>query len=109
MGTRAVIAASLVLAACSGPDPVVERVAVAASPVPGHTRVAVDLANRSGGHGQIEIVITLQPADAGARTGIAFVAERTHHHDGQQRAQLIADLETPPGVYAASVRARYPD
>lgn len=109
MGPRALIAASFaLLAACAGPDPLVERVAVTPSPQPGRTRVTVDLVNRSTGHGQVQVRIELHDTTSGA----PIIAERTIELVEHQRTQLVTDIETPAGPFpasAATVRAQYPD
>jgi hypothetical protein len=100
------IAASFaLLAACAGPDPVVEHVAVMPSPLAGHTRIAVDLVNRSAGHGQIQVRMELRDT----ATGELIVAERMLELSDHQRTQLVTDIETPAGQFSASVRAQYPD
>lgn len=106
MGARALIAASFALVpACAGPDPGVEHVAVMRSPKPGDTRVTVELVNRSSGHGQIQVEIELRDAS----TGNVILTERVLELGDHQRVQLVADVETPPGSYWASVRVQYPD
>jgi hypothetical protein len=106
VGARALIAASCALvAACAGPDPGVEHVAVMPSPQAGETRVIVDLVNRSHGHGQIQVNIELRDTS----TGNVIPTERLLELGDHQRAQLVADVETPAGSYVASVRVHYPD
>lgn len=92
---------ALALAACAGPAPVVDHVAVAPSPVPGHMRVTGTLMNRGGG-GTVELVITLH--------GAATVRENeTLAIDAHQRVELAIDVAAPPGSYTADVLAQYPN
>jgi hypothetical protein len=106
MGARALIAASFALvAACAGADPAVDGVVVMPSPKAGDTRVVVELVNRSRGRGQVQIEIELRDAS----TGKLVLAERMLELGDHQRVQLVADVESPPGSYSASVRAHYPD
>jgi hypothetical protein len=102
MVTRSLILAlALALAACAGPSPVVDHVAVAPSPVPGHMRVTGTLTNHGGG-GTVELVITLH--------GAATVRDQeTLALDDHQRVDLAIDVAAPPGNYTADVLAQYPN
>ena len=100
MVARSLILA-LALAACAGPSPVVDNVAVAPSPVPGHMRVTGTLTNRGGG-GTVELVVTLH--------GAATVrADETLAIDAHQRVDLAIDVAAPAGTYTADVQAQYPN
>jgi hypothetical protein len=100
MVTRSLIVA-LALAACAGPAPVVEEVAVAPSPVPGHMRVTGTLINHGGG-GTVELIVTLH----GAAT---LRADEKVEIDAHQRVELAIDVAAPAGNNTADVLAQYPN
>ena len=100
MVARSLILA-LALAACAGPAPVVDNVAVAPSPVPGHMRVTGTLINHGGG-GTVELVVTLH----GAAT---LRADETVDVDAHQRVDLAIDIAGPAGTYTAEILAQYPN
>jgi hypothetical protein len=100
MAARALIAL-FALAACAGPAPAVDHVAVVASPVPGHVRVTGTLTNHGGG-GTVDLVITLH-GPATLRT------DQTIEVDAHQHVDLAIDVTAPAGLYKAEVRAEYPD
>jgi hypothetical protein len=102
VGARALIALALV-AACAGPRPSVSVVAVAPSPQPGHERVTLAVRN-AGGHGEIELAITLR-----GRDGSVVRDTRTLDLDAGQRVVVAIDVAAPPGQYAATASALYPD
>lgn len=92
------------LAACAGPRPEARVLSAAASPQPGDQRVMVDLTNRSGGKGDIELRIVLREA-----AGAEVAAEQTVELQGHEHLVLAVDVPAPPGVYTAKATAEYPD
>ncbi len=103
MDSRAVIAA-LALAACSGPRPRVDVVEIEAAPAAGYERVTLAVRNESGGHGEIELTITLRGA-----SGRRIEETRELELDAHQRLELVVDIAAPPDTYTAAVSAVYPD
>jgi len=100
MVARSLILA-LALAACAGPAPVVEGVAVAPSPVPGHMRVTGTLINHGGG-GTVQLIVTLHgPA--------TLRDDEKVEVDAHQRVDLAIDVAGPAGTYTADVHAQYPN
>ncbi|HUS29670.1 MAG TPA: hypothetical protein VMZ53_14300 [Kofleriaceae bacterium] len=92
----------ILLVACSGPQPKVEHATASPSPVPGATRVAMDIVN-SGGEGTVAIHVELRDARRIIR------AERTLAVQGKQTIHFETDVETPPGEYRVAASAQYPD
>ena len=92
-----------VLAACAGPRPEVGDVSVAPGP-PGMQRVSLALHNDSRGHGEVDLQITLHDA-----AGHKIKASHTVEIKAHQLLQLWVDVPAPAGVYAADVKAEYPD
>ena len=111
MDPRQVVARLLVVAlaglgtACSGPRPEVRHVVVVPSPQPGMVRVELDLANLGGGHGNVELDVTLRDLGA-ART---LVAAHDVELEAHQVVHVAIDIAGPPGQYEPAVSARYPD
>ena len=105
MDSRSVALAMLALVACAGPEPEVTNVVVADAAPAGHVRVEIEVANRSSGHGEATLEVSLVNRDS----GVEIVAERTLELAGHQRVHLTADIPAPLGTYEARVRARYPD
>ncbi|HTL35239.1 MAG TPA: hypothetical protein VL326_19055 [Kofleriaceae bacterium] len=101
MDSRSLIFA--LLAACAGPDPVVQHAIATPSPLPGATRVSMDIVNRAG-HGEVSVKIELR----GAR-GQVIRSEKTVEIEGKQTLHYETDIETPPGLYAVKASAEYPD
>jgi hypothetical protein len=93
----------VVLAACAGPDPVVEHAAALPSPQPGATRVSMDIVNRAG-RGDVVVKIELR----GPR-GQVIRAEENVEIQAKQTVHFEMDVKTPPGAYAVKATAEYPD
>lgn len=93
-----------VLAACSGPRPQAEVLAISPSPQPGHERVTVGVRNEGPGHGEVEIEIILT-----SPRGIRFRETHTVELEQEERIQLAVDIAAPPDTYVATVEAKYPD
>jgi hypothetical protein len=110
VGARAVAAltaaavAGAIAAGCAGPAPAIERVEVVEPRLPGHVRVELVVANRSGGHGQVQLEISLW-----AGPGRTLTDERPLELDGHQRLELTFDIAAPDADYVATARAIYPD
>jgi hypothetical protein len=104
MDTRAVAIAAAVLAGCGGPRPSVESVELVEPHLPGCVRVQLVVVNRAGGHGEVQIEITLR-----ARSGNTLAAEHPMELDGHQRLELDVDIPAPEGDYLVQARALYPD
>jgi hypothetical protein len=68
-------------------------------------RVEIDVANRSRGHGQATLEVSLRNRDS----GVEIIAHRTLELRGHQRVHLTADIPAPRGTYEARVNATYPD
>ena len=98
MGTRSLIL--VLLAACAGPSPSVDGVAVTSSPLPGHVRVTATLHNDSG-HGNVELHVTLRGPERIDWNGDAEV-------DGAESRVLVIDIAAPPGAYTARITTKYP-
>ena len=105
MAARALALVGVLVAACAGPDPVIERVEVVGSRQPGYVRVELDVANRSHGHGQVQIDIWLRSGSPPH----TLAAERSLELDDHQRLELAVDIAAPDGHYTAEARAIYPD
>ena len=101
MDSRALI--FILLAACAGPDPVIEHAVALPSPLPGATRVSMDIVNRAG-HGEVVVKIVLH----GPR-GQVIRAEKSVELEKNQVVHLETDIETPSGPYAVTATAEYPD
>jgi hypothetical protein len=101
MDARALI--FILLAACAGPDPVVQHAIATPSPLPGATRVAMDIVNRAG-HGEVVVKIELR----GPR-GQVIRAEENVEIEEKQTVHFEMDVKTPPGAYAVKATAEYPD
>lgn len=98
MAARALI---LLLAACAGPAPSVEDVAVAPSPLPGHVRVTGTLINRAG-PGDVELHVVLRGA----------VVVREDQMVGVESHETLAvtiDVAAPPRDYSATIVPEYPN
>jgi hypothetical protein len=93
----------VLLAACAGPDPVVQHASAMPSPLPGATRVTMDIVNRAG-RGEVEVQIELRGAH-----GQVIRSEETVDVESKQTVHLEKDIETPPGPYAVTATAQYPD
>jgi hypothetical protein len=93
----------VLLVACAGPDPVVQHAVAVPSPLPGATRVSMDIVNRAG-HGTVAVQIELRgPRGQIIRSDhIVDVAEK-------QTVHFETDVQTPPGPYAVKASAEYPD
>lgn len=102
MDSRSLIFALLV--ACAGPDPSVQNATASPSPVPGSTRVSMDIVNRAG-HGTVEVQIELRDKAAGR----LIRAEQTLQLKSGDTVHFEKDVETPPGSYTVTARAEYPD
>lgn len=109
MGSRSLawvhVSLLVALVGCAGPDPEVTRVAVTDTARSGVVRVDVDVVNRSRGHGQITLEISLVHRG----DGTTIVAERTLDLEAHQRSHVTADIPAPEGPYIARARAMYPD
>ena len=92
----------IVLAACSGPQPRVENAAAAKSPLPGATRVTLDVVNK-GGEGTVDIKIELRSGDQVIR------ADETVDVQPKQTVHFEKDIPTPPGDYTVKATAEFPD
>jgi hypothetical protein len=101
MDSRALI--FVVLAACAGPDPVVQHAVALPSPLPGATRVSMDIVNRAG-RGDAVVKIELR----GPR-GLVVRDEANVELENKQTVHLEIDVKTPPGTYAVKATAEYPD
>jgi hypothetical protein len=101
MDSRALI--FVLLAACAGPDPVVQHAVALPSPLPGATRVSMDIVNRAG-HGTVAVTIELR----GPR-GQLIRSEHTVELQDKQTIHFETDIPTPPGPYAVKATAEYPD
>lgn len=99
MAARSLILLALV--ACAGPVPSVDHIAVIASPLPGHVRVTGELVNR-GGHGDVELVITLRGPSTIRADQMIDVKDGEH-------LSLAIDVAAPAGAYTATVDAEYPN
>jgi hypothetical protein len=101
--SRALIA--IALAACAGPRPEIDASTVAVAPDrPGVQRVTIDLANRSGGHGEVELQITLRGASGGC-----IRASQQVELDAHEQLRIYVDVPAPPESYTVDVRSEYPD
>ncbi|MEO8552847.1 MAG: hypothetical protein ABI678_22870 [Kofleriaceae bacterium] len=89
------------LAACAGPSPVVDHVAVAPSPVPGHVRVTGTLLNRAGA-GSVELHVELR----GKTLIRADKMIDVHEHE---QVELAIDVAAQPGDYTATIEPEYPN
>jgi len=92
----------IVLAACAGPDPVLRGAAAAPSPLPGSTRVSLDIENRRG-RGTIEIQLVLRG------DGRVIRADRTLEREGAQDVHFETGVATRPGTYTVEATLEYPD
>jgi hypothetical protein len=101
MDSRALI--FVLLAACAGPDPVVEHAVALPSPLPGATRVSMDIVNRAG-KGEAVVKIELR----GPR-GLVIRSEENVEMEAKQTVHFEIDVKTPPGTYSVKARAEYPD
>jgi hypothetical protein len=99
MAARSVIL--VLLAACAGPVPSVEHVAVAPSPLPGHVRITGTLINR-GGTGTVELHLELR----GKTTLRQDELVEVHPHE---QLELAYDLAAPADTYTATIDAEYPN
>jgi hypothetical protein len=93
-----------VLGGCGGPRARVDDIEVGASPVAGRVRVQARVVNRSRGQGQVALEIRLRERHSGR----LVAAERKLSLEGHDQARLVADIEAPPGDYAAEIDAKYP-
>ena len=94
----------VLLAACAGPDPSVQDVTAAPSPIPGSTRVAMDIVNHAG-KGTIDVHIVLRDEAAGRLIRAAQTVQVQAH----ETIHFEKDIETPPGTYTVKAAAEYPD
>ena len=101
MDSRALI--FVLLAACAGPDPFVHHAIAWPSPLPGQTRVSMNIVNR-GGHGTVAVKIELR----GPRGQLLRSEHRVDVGD-EQTTHFAVDIPTPPGPYAVKASAEYPD
>jgi hypothetical protein len=101
MDSRALI--FVLVAACAGPDASVSNAVATASPLPGATRVTLDLVNR-GGQGTVDVKIELRDA-----AGHVIRADETVDIQPKQTVHFEKDIATPPGSYTVKASAEYPD
>jgi hypothetical protein len=105
MDSRPLIFAALVaLAACRGPHAEVTAASVEPSPEPGRQRVAADVENAGGGHGQLDLEITLVGA-SGHRIRTSHAVELRAH----ETLHVVVDVPAPPEHYTVEVEPEYPD
>lgn len=100
MVTRSLALAMLV--ACAGPSTTVDQVTVVASPVPGDVRVTGTLVNHNGGHGTVELEVTL-------RGPVVVRFSQTIAVEANERLALALDIPVPAGSYIAEVVPVYPN
>jgi hypothetical protein len=105
MGAKSLALTLLLAVGCSGPRPEVTRVTVADAAPTGYVRVELDVVNRSGGHGQATIDITL----VSRGTGATILSERTLELTAHQQVHLTVDVAAPRGDYDVHATAIYPD
>lgn len=91
-----------VLLGCAGPQPSVHGAQAVPSPQPGATRVSFDLVN-DGGKGSVQIDIVLRGS------GTEIRADRTLDVEAHRTVHYETDVETPPGTYAVTASAEFPD
>lgn len=90
------------LAACSGPRASVENAQATRSPLPGATRVMLDIVNK-GGEGTVDVKIELRSGDKVIR------ADETVDVQPKQTIHFEKDVPTPPGDYSVTATAEFPD
>jgi hypothetical protein len=104
MGARKLIALILGVAACAGPRPMVDTQGIALTPgKSGYERVTIELHNANGGHGQIDVEITLHGQSGRLIREIRTIELRAHEH-----LQVVADIAAPEDIYVASIETKYP-
>lgn len=104
MDSRALVLALALVAACRGPHAEVIAASAEASPEPGQERVVVDLANTGGGHGEVDVEITLTGG-----SGRVVRASHTVELRAHETVQVVVDVPAPPERYTVEAEARYPD
>lgn len=99
------IGASVLLAACSGPTPVVDGTEVR-SESDGRTLVIVSLRNAGAGRGQVSLEVTLRDRPTGQVVGRT---ERGVPLRPRERVRVTVELRpAATGDLVAEARARYP-
>lgn len=97
--------ASLWVANCSGPQPVVTAVEVAEPASLGQPyQVVAQVANRGPGHGEVHLLVRLRDR----ATGAVFQRQEQVVLEEDETARVIVPFTVPTGQYDADVQAEYP-